>query len=41
MLLIERYKISYRLIMLIYRLARRLRGGRSVPDGAARAITVQ
>jgi PPOX class probable F420-dependent enzyme len=39
-LLIERYKLSYRLVMLIYRLARRLHGVRSVPDGAALAITV-
>ena len=39
-LLIERYKISYRLVMLIYRLGRRLRGHRSVADGAALAITV-
>ena len=40
-LLIERYKISYRLVMLVYRLGRRLRGRRSVADGAALAITVQ
>jgi hypothetical protein len=40
-LLIERYKISYRLVMLIYRVGRRLRGQRSVPDGAALAITVE
>lgn len=40
-LLIERYKISYRLVMLIYRLGRRLRGLRSVADGAALAITVE
>jgi uncharacterized protein len=39
-LLMERYKISYRLVMLIYRLGRRLRGQRSVADGAALAITV-
>jgi PPOX class probable F420-dependent enzyme len=39
-LLIERYKLSYRLVMLIYRLGRRLRGRRSVADGAALAITV-
>ena len=39
-LLIERYKISYRLVMLFYRLGRRLRGQRSVADGAALAITV-
>jgi PPOX class probable F420-dependent enzyme len=40
-LLIERYKISYRLVMLIYRVARRLRGKRSLADGAALAITVE
>jgi hypothetical protein len=39
-LLTERYKLSYRLAMLLYRLARRLRGKRSVADGAALAITV-
>jgi uncharacterized protein len=39
-LLIERYKLSYRVIMLIYRLGRRLRGRPSVADGAALAITV-
>src|SRR5690348_992685 len=40
-LLLERYKISYRLVMLMYRLGRRLRGKRSVADGAALAITVE
>ena len=40
-LLIERYKVSYRLVMLIYRLGRRLSGKRSVADGAALAITVE
>ena len=40
-LLIERYKISYRLVMLFYRLGRRLRGESSVADGAALAITVE
>jgi PPOX class probable F420-dependent enzyme len=40
-LLIDRYRISYRLVMLIYRIGRRLRGQRSVPDGAALAITVE
>ena len=39
-LLIERYEISYRLVMVIYRLARRLRRRPSVADGAALAITV-
>jgi PPOX class probable F420-dependent enzyme len=37
-LLIERYKLSYRVVMLIYRLGRRIRGQRSVADGAALAI---
>ena len=40
-LLIERYRISYRLVMLVYRLGRRLRGERSIADGAALAITVE
>jgi uncharacterized protein len=40
-LLLERYKISYRLVMLMYRLGRRLRGQQSVPDGAALAITIE
>ena len=40
-LLIERYKISYRLVMFGYRLGRRLRGRPSVADGAALAITVE
>ena len=39
-LLLERYKISYRVVMLFYRLGRRLRGQPSVADGAALAITV-
>jgi uncharacterized protein len=39
-LLIERYKISYRLVMLVYRVGRRIRGQTSVADGAALAITV-
>jgi PPOX class probable F420-dependent enzyme len=39
-LLLKRYKLSYRLVMLVYRLGRRLRGQRSVADGAALAITV-
>ena len=38
-LLIERYKLSYRLVMLIYRIGRRLRGRHGVADGAALAIT--
>ena len=40
-LLHERYKLSYRLVMLVYRLGRRLRGERSVADGAALAITIE
>ena len=40
-LLKDRYKISYRLVMLGYRIGRRLRGRQSVADGAALAITVQ
>jgi uncharacterized protein len=39
-LLIERYKLSYRVVMLIYRIGRRLRGRPSVAEGAALAITV-
>ena len=39
-LLLEHYPISYRLVMLVYRLGRRLRGERSLADGAALAITV-
>jgi PPOX class probable F420-dependent enzyme len=40
-LLLERYKRSYRLVMLAYRLGRRVRGRPSVADGAALAITVE
>jgi PPOX class probable F420-dependent enzyme len=40
-LLLERYTISYRVVMLFYRLGRRLRGRRSVADGAALAITLE
>src|SRR5689334_17041228 len=36
-----RYRISYRLVMLFYRLGRRLRGEQAVADGAALAITVE
>ena len=39
-LLTERYRISYGLVMVVYRLGRRLRGERSVADGAALAIMV-
>jgi uncharacterized protein len=40
-LLLERYRLTYRVVMLVYRLGRRLRGERSVADGAAVAITVE
>jgi PPOX class probable F420-dependent enzyme len=39
-LLLRRYKVSYRAVMLFYRLGRRLRGRSSVADGAALAIEV-
>jgi PPOX class probable F420-dependent enzyme len=35
------HPISYRLVMLFYRLGRRFRGERSVADGAGLAITVE
>ncbi len=40
-LLAEHYKMSYRVVMLFYRLGRRLRGKQSVADGAALAITLE
>ncbi|MGZ6669483.1 MAG: PPOX class F420-dependent oxidoreductase [Solirubrobacteraceae bacterium] len=40
-LLLARYRISYRVVLLFYRLGRRLRGKQSVADGAALAITVE
>jgi uncharacterized protein len=40
-LLLERYKLSYRFIMFLYRLGRRVRGRPSVADGAALGITVE
>ncbi len=40
-LLMKRYRISYRLVMLGYRLGRRLRGRPSVADGAVLAISVE
>jgi PPOX class probable F420-dependent enzyme len=40
-LLLARYKISYRVVMLFYRLGRRLRGQPSVADGAVLAITIE
>ena len=39
-LLLARYKISYRVVMLFYRLGRRLRGKQSIADGAALGITI-
>ena len=39
-LLMARYKLAYRVVMLGYRVGRRLRGKQSVADGAALAITV-
>ena len=40
-LLLERYRISYRVVMLAYRLGRRRRGRPAVADGAALAITTE
>jgi uncharacterized protein len=40
-LLLARYRISYRLVMFVYRVGRRMRGQQSVADGAALAITVE
>ncbi len=39
-LLTDRYTLSYRLMMLVYRLGRRLHGRSSVADGAGVAITI-
>ena len=39
-LLMQRYKVSYRVVMLFYRLGRRLRGESAVAEGAALAIEV-
>lgn len=39
-LLLDHYRFSYRMVMLFYRLGRRLRGKQSVADGAVLAITV-
>jgi PPOX class probable F420-dependent enzyme len=38
-LLLARYRITYRIVMLFYRLGRRARGRQSVADGAVLAIT--
>ena len=40
-LLVDRYKIMYRLVMLGYRIGRRLRGRQAVADGAVVAITLE
>jgi PPOX class probable F420-dependent enzyme len=40
-LLMDRYSVSYRIVMRFYRLGRRLRGKQSVADGAALAITIE
>jgi PPOX class probable F420-dependent enzyme len=40
-LLMDRYKLSYRVVMFFYRLGRRLRGQPGVADGAALAITLE
>lgn len=40
-LLSDRYKLSYRVVMLAYRIGRRLRGDAAVADGAALAISVE
>jgi len=39
-LLLDRHKFSYRLVMLFYRVGRRLKGQSAVADGAALAITI-
>ena len=38
-LLLDRYRIAYRVVMLFYRPGHRLRGRQSVADGAVLAIT--
>lgn len=40
-LLLDRYSVSYRLVMLFYALGRRLKGKGAVADGAVLAITVE
>lgn len=40
-LLMERYKLTYRVVMLAYRVGRRLRRQPQIPEGAAVAITVE
>ena len=39
-LLVDHFRVSYRVVMLFYALGRRFRGRQSVADGAALAITV-
>jgi PPOX class probable F420-dependent enzyme len=39
--LMERYRLSYRVVMLAYKVGRRLRGQPTVPDGAALALTLE
>jgi PPOX class probable F420-dependent enzyme len=39
-LLLDRYKVMYRLVLLGYQLGRRLRGAPAYPDAAALAITI-
>jgi predicted pyridoxine 5'-phosphate oxidase superfamily flavin-nucleotide-binding protein len=39
-ILMRRFRVSYRVVMLFYRLGRRLRGETAVADGAALAIEV-
>jgi uncharacterized protein len=40
-LLRDRYKVSYRVVMLAYRLGRRLRGDAAVADGAALVLSLE
>jgi len=40
-LLLARYKLTYRVVMLAYKIGRRLRGRPTVADGAALAITLE
>jgi PPOX class probable F420-dependent enzyme len=40
-LLTEGYKVSYRLVMIFYRLGRRIRRRQSVADGAVLEITIE
>jgi PPOX class probable F420-dependent enzyme len=41
MLLMGRYKLSYRVVALAYKVGRRLRGRPTIPDGAVLAITLE